>query len=153
VLHASRIGLTVMLLPALATWLAPVKPVTIGLTAVMVMAVPPTAILEADTRTVVERSAHRVIGCLIGALLGLACLAVVGSDFLVWTPLLLVGTRLCSQIQPGPTGVSYVGTQAMFAFVMSMVQDQGPPETIAPGFERLIGVIGGLAMLFLITLI
>src|SRR5215472_2601104 len=40
VIHACRIALTVMLLPALANWLAPVSPATIGLTAVMVMSVP-----------------------------------------------------------------------------------------------------------------
>jgi uncharacterized membrane protein YccC len=153
VLHACRIGLTVMLLPALATWLAPVSPVTIGLTAVMVMAVPMTAILEAGTGIIVERAAHRVIGCLLGALLGLACLAVVGSDFLLWTALLLVGVWLCSQIQTGTTGVSYVGTQALFAFVMSMVQSQGPPLSISPGFERLVEVMAGLSLLFVITLI
>ncbi len=152
-MHAFRVGLTVMLLPALATWLAPVSPTTIGLTAVMVMAVPPTAILGADTRTIVDRSAHRAVGCLIGALIGLACLAVVGTDFLLWTLLLLAGTWLCSQIQTGTAGVSYVGTQAMFAFVMSMVQSQGPPLSIAPGFERLLGVIVGLIILFVITLV
>ncbi len=152
-MHACRIGLTVMLLPALANWLAPVSPVTIGLTAVMVMAVPPTAILQADTRTIVQRSAHRVIGCLLGALLGLACLAVVGSDFVLWTLLLLAGVWLCSQIQTGAEGVSYVGTQALFAFVMSLVQGQGPPLTISPGFERLVGVVSGLMLLFVITLV
>ena len=153
VLHACRIALTVMLLPALANWLAPVSPVTIGLTAVMVMAVPTAAILEAKAGIIVQRSAHRVIGCLLGALLGLACLAVVGSDFLLWTALLLVGVWLCSQIQTGTTGVSYVGTQALFAFVMSMVQSQGPPLSISPGFERLVGVTAGLSLLFVITLI
>ena len=153
VLHACRIALTVMLLPALANWLAPVSPVTIGLTAVMVMAVPTAAILEAKAGIIVQRSAHRVIGCLLGALLGLACLAVVGSDFLLWTVLLLVGVWLCSQIQTGTTGVSYIGTQALFAFVMSMVQSQGPPATISPGFERLLGVTAGLSLLFVITLI
>ena len=153
VLHACRIALTVMLLPALANWLAPVSPVTIGLTAVMVMAVPTAAILEAKAGIIVQRSAHRVIGCLLGALLGLACLAVVGSDFLLWTALLLVGVWLCSQIQTGTTGVSYVGTQALFAFVMSMVQSQGPPLSISPGFERLLGVTAGLSLLFVITLI
>jgi uncharacterized membrane protein YccC len=142
-----------MLLPALATWLAPVSPVTIGLTAVMVMAVPMTAILEAGTGIIVQRAAHRVIGCLLGALLGLACLAVVGSDFLLWTALLLVGVWLCSQIQTGTTGVSYIGTQALFAFVMSMVQSQGPPLSISPGFERLVGVMAGLLLLLVITLI
>src|SRR6516225_11776617 len=135
-IHACRISLTVMLLPALANWLAPVSPVTIGLTAVMVMAVPITAIVEADTRLIVQRAAHRVIGCLLGALLGLACLAVVGSDFAIWTVLLLVGVWLCSQIQTGTTGISYIGTQAMFAFVMSLV-----------------GVVAGLSLLFVITLV
>ena len=125
-----------MLLPALANWLAPVSPVTIGLTAVMVMAVPMTAIVEADTRFIVQRAAHRVIGCLLGALLGLACLAIVGSDFAIWTVLLLVGVWLCSQIQTGTTGISYIGTQAMFAFAMSLV-----------------GVVAGLSLLFVITLV
>jgi uncharacterized membrane protein YccC len=151
-IHACRIALTVALLPSLANWLAPVSPVTIGLTAVMVMSVPITVILEADMRTIVQRSAHRVIGCLLGALLGLACLAVVGSDFVLWTLLLATGVWLCSQIQTGTAGVSYVGTQAMFAFVMSMVQSQGPPLAISPGFERLIGVMAGLSILFVITL-
>ena len=41
----------------------------------------------------------------------------------------------------------------MFAYVMSMVQGQGPPDSIAPGFERLIGVVGGLSVLFVVTLI
>jgi uncharacterized membrane protein YccC len=152
-IHACRISLTVMLLPALANWLAPVSPVTIGLTAVMVMAVPMTAIVEADTRFIVQRAAHRVIGCLLGALLGLACLAIVGSDFAIWTVLLLVGVWLCSQIQTGTTGISYIGTQAMFAFVMSMVQSQGPPLSISPGLERLVGVVAGLSLLFVITLV
>ena len=138
-MHACRGGLTVMLLPALANWLAPVSPVTMGVTVVIVMSIPTTAILESNTRVIVERAAHRVIGCLLGALLGLACLAFVGSDFALWMLLLVAGIWLCSQIQTGSTGVSYVGTQAMFAFLMSMVQSQGPPPWIGPGFERLVG--------------
>src|SRR5437763_4593929 len=142
-----------MILPARVNWLAKVIPVTIGLTAVMVMSVPVSVILEADTGVIVQRSAHRVIGCLLGALFGLACLAVVGSDFVLWTLLLLTGVWLCSQIQTGSTGISYVGTQAMFAFVMSMVQSQGPPLSISPGLERLVGVMAGLSVMFVITLI
>ena len=41
----------------------------------------------------------------------------------------------------------------MFAYVMSMVQGQGPPSTISPGFERLVGVMGGLSILFVVTLV
>jgi len=50
--------------------------------------------LEADIRVIVQRSAHRVIGCLLGALIGLACLAVVGSDFVLWVLLLATGVWL-----------------------------------------------------------
>jgi uncharacterized membrane protein YccC len=153
VLHACRGGLTVMLLPGLAEWIAPVTPVSMGVTAVVVMAIPTTAIFRSDNRAIIERAAHRLVGCLIGALAGLACLAFVGSDFLLWIALIAAGIWLCSQIQTGGTGMSYIGTQAMFAYLMSMVQGQGPPDTIAPGFERLVGVTGGLSILFVITLI
>jgi len=152
-LHACRGGLTVMLMPALADWLAPQSPVTMGITVVMVMMIPTTAILQSDIRTIIERSAHRLIGCLLGALVGLAALAFVGSDFVRWVVLIPPGIWLCSQIQTGTTGLSYIGTQAMFAYLMSMVQGLGPPDTISPGFERLVGVMGGLSVLFVVTLI
>jgi uncharacterized membrane protein YccC len=151
--HACRGGLTIMLLPALADWLAPQSPVTMGTTVVLVMMVPTTAILDPDSPAIIQRAAHRLIGCLLGALAGLACLAFVGDDFLLWIVLILPGIWLCSQIQSGTTGISYLGTQAMFAYVMSMVQDQAPPDTISPGFERLVGVMGGLSVLFVVTLI
>ena len=152
-LHACRGGLTVMLMPALADWLAPVSPVTMGLTVVMIMSIPTTAILEPNSPAIIQRAAHRLIGCLIGALAGLACLAFIGSDFLLWIVLIPPGIWLCSQIQTGTSGVSYVGTQAMLAYLMSMVQGQGPPDSISPGFERLVGVMGGLSVLFVVTLI
>ena len=63
------------------------------------------------------------------------------------------GIWLCWQIQNGTTGVSYIGTQAMFAYLMSMVQGQGPPDSISPGFNRLVGVMGGLSVLFVVTLV
>lgn len=152
-LHACRGGLTVMLMPALADWIWPVSPVTMGVTAVMVMSIPTTAILHSDSSAIVQRAAHRLIGCLLGALIGLACLAFVGDDFLLWIALIPPGIWLCSQIQNGTTGISYIGTQAMFAYLMSMVQGQGPPQTISTGFERLVGVMGGLSILFVVTLV
>ena len=152
-LHTCRGGLTVMLMPALAEWLAPLSPDTMGITVVTIMAIPTTAVLDSNSPAVIQRAAHRFIGCLIGALAGLACLSFIGSDFLLWIVLIPPGIWLCSQIQTGTAGVSYVGTQAMFAYLMSMVQGQGPPTSISPGFERLVGVMGGLAVLLVITLI
>ncbi|HEV2098162.1 MAG TPA: FUSC family protein [Stellaceae bacterium] len=152
-LHACRGGLTVTLLPALAEWIAPISPVSMGVTGVVVLSIPTTAILHSDSRVIIQRAAHRCIGCLIGALVGLGVLAFIGSDFLLWLALIPPGIWLCSQIQTGATGISYIGMQAMFAYVMSMVQGQGPPDSIGPGFERLVGVMGGLAILLVVTLI
>lgn len=151
-MHACRGGVTVMLMPALGDWIAPTSPVAMGVTAVVVLSIPTTAIVHSDTGVVIQRAVHRLIGCLIGALAGLACLAFVGGDFLLWIALLPAGVWLCSQIQTGKTGISYIGTQAMFAYLMSLVQGQGPPDTIAPGLERLVGIMGGLLILFVVTL-
>jgi hypothetical protein len=54
------------------------------------------------------------------------------------------GIWLCSQIQSGSTGISYVGIQAAIAFLLSMVQGQGPPLSINPGLDRFAGIVAGL---------
>ncbi len=152
-LNACRGGLTVMLMPSLANWIAPVTPVAMGITAVMVLSLPTTAVVTADNRAIVERAVHRLIGCLIGALTALGLFLVIGDVFAVWVGLLAAGIWLCSQIQTGKAGVGYIGTQAMFAYVTSMVQGLRPPDSIAPGFERLVGIVGGLSLLLVVTLV
>jgi uncharacterized membrane protein YccC len=104
ILHACRGGLTVMLLPLLLNWLAPLSSSTIAVTSVAVMAIPTTAVLEPDACTVVQRAVYRLLGCALGALLGLFCLYWVGSNFLLWLLLLMAGVWLSSQIQTGSTG-------------------------------------------------
>jgi uncharacterized membrane protein YccC len=151
--YACRGGLTVMLLPALAEWIAPISPVAMGITAVVVLSIPMSATQQPDNRALVQRAVHRFVGCLIGALVGLACLAFVGDDFLLWIALIPPGIWLCSQIQTGTTGVTYIGMQAMFAYLMSLVQGQGPPDSISPGLERLVGVIGGVSILVVVSLV
>jgi uncharacterized membrane protein YccC len=151
--YACRGGLTVMLLPALAEWIAPISPVAMGITAVVVLSIPMSATQQPDNRALVQRAVHRFVGCLIGALVGLACLAFVGDDFLLWIALIPPGIWLCSQIQTGTTGVTYIGMQAMFAYLMSLVQCQGPPDSISPGLERLVGVIGGVLILVVVSLV
>ena len=87
------------------------------------------------------------------ALLGLFCLYWVGSNFLVWLLLLMVGTWLSSQIQSGSTGIGYVGTQAEIAFLLSMIQGQGPPLSPTPGLDRFAGIMAGLSVLLIITMV
>jgi len=153
ILHACRGGLTVMLLPLLMNWLVPLGSSTMAVTAVAVMAVPTTAIIEPDARTVVQRSVYRLVGCGLGALLGLFCLLWVGSNFPVWLLLLMAGVWLDSQIQSGSTGIGYVGTQAGLAFLLSMIQGQGPPLSPIPGIDRFAGIMAGLSLLLVITMV
>lgn len=153
ILHACRGGLTVMLLPLLASSLAPLGPSTMAVTAVAVLAVPTTAVIEPDARTIVQRSAYRLVGCALGALMGLFCLYWVGSNFLVWLLLLMAGVWLSSQIQSGITGIGYVGTQAGLAFLLSMIQGQGPPLSPTPGIDRFAGMMAGLTVLLVITMV
>src|SRR5260370_40620654 len=153
VLHACRGGLTVMMLPLLVSSLAPLGPSTMAVTAVAVLAVPTTAVIAPDARTIVQRSAYRLVGCALGALMGLFCLYWVGSNFLVWLLLLMAGTWLSSQIQSGITGIGYVGTQARLAFLLSMIQGQGPPLSPTPGIDRFAGIMAGLTLPPVLTLV
>ena len=153
ILHACRGALTVMVLPLLLNWLAPLGSSQLAVTSVAVMAIPTTAILEPDGRTVVQRAVFRLVGCALGALLGLLCLYWVGSNFLVWLLLLMGGIWLTSQIQSGKTGIGYVGTQAGLAFLLSMIQGQGPPLSPIPGIDRFAGIMAGLSVLLIVTMV
>ncbi len=153
VVHACRGGLTVTLLPLLVSWLAPLGPSSMAVTAVAVLAVPTTAVIEPDARTIIQRSVYRLLGCALGALLGLFFVHWVGSDFLVWMLLLMAGTWLSSQIQSGSTGIGYVGNQAGLAFLLSMIQGQGPPLSPTPGLDRFAGIMVGLSVLLVITMV
>ena len=83
-----------MLLPLLVSSLAPLGPSTMGVTAVAGLTVPTTAVIGPDARTIVQRSAYRLVGCALGSLMGLFCLYLVGSNFLVWRPPLMAGVWL-----------------------------------------------------------
>jgi uncharacterized membrane protein YccC len=153
VLHACRGALTVTVLPLLLNWLVPLGPSTMAVTAVAVMAVPTTAVIEPDARTIIQRAVYRLVGCALGAVLGLFCVHWVGTSFLAWFLLLMAGTWLSSQIQSGSTGIGYVGTQAGLAFLLSMIQGQGPPLSPLPGIDRFAGIMAGLSVLLVITMV
>ena len=152
-LHACRGGLTVMLLPLLMSWLAPLGPSTMAVTAVAVLAVPTTAVIEPDARTIIQRAVYRLLGCALGAALGLFCLPWVGTSFVLWLLFLIAGTWLSSQIQSGSTGIGYAGSQAGLAFILSMIQGQGPPLSPTPGVDRFAGIMVGLSVLLIITMV
>jgi len=154
-LHALRSGISVMLIPLVWSWLErPSLGAQMGVTAIVVAAVPaigtaPSALLS----VVVTRALHRIVGCLIGGAAALFCLMLPLTAFLPWLIALSGGVWIATHIQFSARGVGYVGTQISVAFIMTLVQGFGPPQSVWPGIDRFAGVLLGLTILLVVSLL
>ena len=102
---------------------------------------------------VAVRSLHRFIGCLLGGLVALGCLALDVTSFPWWLAMIGASVWVGMYIQMGPHGVGYVGTQAAFVFIVTLIQGAAPPNSIMPGVDRFAGITGGLAILLVVSLV
>jgi uncharacterized membrane protein YccC len=118
-----------------------------------VLAVPVLADRPLHDRMMIERALHRFLGCLVGGGVGLVLIAVPLTDFVWWLCALAAGTWLFAYIQGSARGIGYFGTQAAVVFMMTLVQGEGPPNSILPGLNRLAGIIIGVATLFFVTML
>lgn len=125
-----------------------------AITVAVVMSAPVVAGSKLDTRhAVAQRSIFRFIGCLLGGVLALGCLSLDITSFVWWLATLGAGVWLCMHVQVGRHGVGYVGTQAGMVFIITLVQGAAPPESIMPGIARFVGIVGGLAILLVVSLL
>ena len=153
-LHAVRAGLTVMLLPLAWSWLDLPNLTQMAVTVAVVMVVPVLSDHPLDQgRLIVTRAVHRLLGCLFGGLAALACLAVSTQGFLPWLLLLGGGVWVGCHVQTSTRGVGYIGTQWVIGFIVTLVQGNGPPDSIIPGIDRFAGMMGGIALLLLVSLL
>jgi hypothetical protein len=67
--------------------------------------------------------------------------------------LLTSGVWTGAYLQGSTYGIGYVGTQAAVVFISTQIQGYGPPASILPGIERLVGIIGGLLILLAVTML
>lgn len=153
-LHGMRSGLSVMIV--LLTWILLDLPQVneMAITVAVVMAAPVGGAGALDTRhAVAQRALHRFVGCLLGGVVALAVLSLDITSFPWWLALIAasVWTGMC--IQVGRHGVGYVGTQAAFVFVVTLIQGARPPDSIMPGIDRFAGIAGGLAILLVVSLL
>ena len=93
---------------------------------------------------VAERSLHRFLGCLLGGIAALLCLALQVESFPWWLAMIGGSVWIGMHIQTGRHGVGYVGTQAAFVFIVTLIQGPAPPTSIMPGIDRFVGISGGL---------
>ena len=154
VMHAMRSGLAVMLLPWVWGWLDLPSLPQMSITVAAVMAVPMLSDNPLDDgRWVLVHALHRLLGCVLGGLAGLALLALSMTQFLPWLASLTVGVWICCHLQTSQRGIGYIGTQAAMVLIITLVQAWGPPSSIMPGIDRLAGMIGGLCILTVVSLI
>ncbi len=152
--HALRAGVGVMLVPLVWGWLELPSLSQTAVTAAAVMAVPALSNdAVADQRMIVDRAMHRILGCLLGGVAGLACLALSVESFLPWLAMLTTGIWISAHLQASRRGIGYVGTQAAVVFITTLVQGLGPPTSIVPGIERFAGIVGGLLILLAVSLL
>jgi uncharacterized membrane protein YccC len=153
-LHAMRTGLTVMLLPWVWSWFDLPSLSQMAVTVAAIMAVP---VLDADPlktgRQIAGHSLQRLLGCLLGGLGGIALLALSFTEFLPWILSLTVAIWIGCYVQTSPRGVGYIGTQAAIVLIMTLVQGWGPPDSLIPGLDRFAGMMAGLAVLMLVSLL
>jgi uncharacterized membrane protein YccC len=152
-LHSMRAGLTVTLLPWVWSWLNLPSLSQMSVTVAAVMAVPMLAPDPVESgRRVASQSLQRLLGCLLGGLVGLWLLALSLTNFLPWILALTAAIWVGCYLQTSERGVSYIGTQAALVLIMTLVQGWAPPDSIWPGIDRFAGMIGGLAILMLVSL-
>ena len=125
-----------------------------AITVAVVMSAPVVADGGLGTRhAVAVRSLHRFMGCLIGGIFALICLAIQVTSFPWWLAMVGGSVWIGMQIQMGRHGVGYVGTQAAFVFIVTMIQGPAPPTSLLPGIDRFVGITGGLGILLVVSLL
>ena len=152
--HAMRAGLGVMLVPWIWNLLELPSLSQTAITVTAVMAVQTTSIDDvANHRSILMRATHRILGCLIGGVMGLVVLSLSFESFVPWLLALCLGVWVGSQVQSGAHGVSYVGTQGAVVFILTLVQGFGPPATILAGVERFAGITCGLVVVLAVSVL
>jgi uncharacterized membrane protein YccC len=154
VLHAIRSGITVAVIPIVWSWFELENFSQMAVTVAVVMAVPILSDHPVDQgRLIANRALHRLIGCFLGGIVAIACLGIALTEYLPFVLVLSVGVYVGTYLQGSERGVGYVGTQATFVFIVTLVQGFGPPTSIWPGVDRFGGMTGGLAILLVVSLL
>jgi uncharacterized membrane protein YccC len=122
-------------------------------TAIAVVILPASALSQPTRRPIVTRMVQRLLGCLLAGAVSLALLPVVGDDPLACMLALCVGVWLGCHVQTGSQGASYVGRQFTIAFLMVFVQDHQWSSDPMPAAMRLVGILGGIAVLAIVIAI
>ena len=154
VLHGLRSAISVVAVLQIWIWINLPDVAEMAITVAVVMSAPVLSAGGLGTRhAVAERSLHRLIGCVIGGIVALGCLALQVTSFPWWLAMIGASVWMGMHVQNGKHGVGYIGTQAAFVFIVTLIQGPAPPTSIMPGVDRFAGILGGLGILMIVSLL
>jgi uncharacterized membrane protein YccC len=153
--HAFRTGLSIAIVPAVWRVLELPNLSQMAISIGAVMAVPVlTGSDEENRRSVAHRSVQRLIGCLLGGTIGLLVLQTGWSaSFFIWLLLLMIGAAVGVQMETGRHDVKVIGIQAEVALILTLVQGWGPATLLQPALDRVLGMVGAILLLSIVTLV
>jgi uncharacterized membrane protein YccC len=107
-------------------------------------------ILDSDPQASRLRGTQRIVGCILGGVLGFVVIGIDAVDFVWWLAALFGGIALCARLHLSRHPQAYVGTQMGVAFLLTVVA-VGPPESIEPPLNRLLGIVVGVSIMMVVS--
>lgn len=110
-------------------------------------------VLDRDFGSIGVRARQRLLGCVLGAVVGIAALLFELDSFPVFATVLFAGIFYFSRLHNGVGPQSYIGTQGGLAFITALVSDDGPPAALMPVIERLAGIFIGIGLMLSVAFV
>lgn len=103
------------------------------------------------TGETVHKLTLRIVGCLIGAALGVGSLLLLMPYMTSIGELMLLvfaGTLCAAWVSVGSERISYAGVQIGLAFLLTVLQGFGPDVELSVAMDRILGVLLGNAVMY-----
>jgi multidrug resistance protein MdtO len=105
------------------------------------------------TAETVEKLTLRILGCLVGAAVGIAAIVYLIPHVTSIGALMIVvflGALVSAWIAAGSPRISYAGFQMAFAFFLCVIQGPGPSFDLTTARDRVIGILLGNIVVYVI---
>lgn len=110
------------------------------------------AVINTDVHEQVKKSMERFRGVFIGGGAGLLVAGLSIESFVVWSAVLFLGLALAAAYFTSGRKDFYLGQQAGYGFIMAMITGNGPVSTILPALDRMIGILFGVTVAYIILM-
>ena len=144
--HAAQGGVAAALLIAMAS-LLPLPALSQSAIAIVAVMLVPTADLRASTLSpVTNRLFYRFVGCIAGGVFGGVFVLLASGAVIVLMAATALGVAAGRYWESGSPAHRYAGTQFTFAVLITLVPDNFAQATAGPGWDRLLAVFIGMAV-------